>query len=836
MEWLTSSWHRLILGVTVLYILATGAFLAVALTFLRSEAVDSGERMLRALARVAADQSERSLQNTGQVLLMIRSMLVRHGATEAASDPATQQAIRDLLVDRPFLRSFWILNAEGRIVFNSSGRYEGRDVSHRPFFRHHVEQPDSDFGIHLPVRSPDTGEWYMTLSRPLRDADGRPAGVIIATLQRTYFDRVWSIREIGDTTSVALFHTSGRMMMRSPYVESAMGKSFADTSLFRKLLRESSAGTYQNGGIVDGLPRLLSYRRLNLYPNLVVVVGQTVGQIVAPWRRQAWIASLSWAISSAAAIGGVLALLRILRSSERRLERVRATNQRIFDTSVDLILVSDRKGNIVQVSPSAFAILGYHPEEMEGHNAIEFVHPADLEGTRNEMRAARRLRSLRRFDCRYIAKDGRPVVMSWAGQWSEADGQHYFIGRDVTERLSLEQQLRQAQKMEAIGQLTGGIAHDFNNLLTVVLGNAELLSDTLARDPERKELADLVVTAALRGSDLTRSLLAFARKQPLDPKVIDVNELVAGTEGLLRRMIGEQIHVERKLAAGIWPTMVDASQLETALLNLAVNARDAMPDGGRLSIETANVELDEDYARHNPGANAGAYVMLAVGDTGTGMPPEVAARAFEPFFTTKGVGKGTGLGLSMVYGFIKQSNGHIKVYSELGYGTTVKMYLPRASESEGAEEDGSGDAALVGGHETVLVVEDDGMVRAYALRQLQSLGYRVIEACNGSDALERLRETGRVDLLFTDVVMPGGLNGRQLAAEVRRILPDVKVLYTSGYTENAIVHQGRLDPGVELLNKPYRRADLARKLRKVLDAPARPPDEASREARGASEG
>lgn len=387
---------------------------------------------------------------------------------------------------------------------------------------------------------------------------------------------------------------------------------------------------------------------------------------------------------------------------------------------------------------------------------------------------------------------------------------------DVTEARALEDRLAQAQRLEAVGQLTGGVAHDFNNLLTVILGNAEMLVDSLSADDEQRLLAEMMRTAAERGAELTNRLLAFARRQALEPKVVNVNKLLASMDPLLRRTLSEEIEIEFVRGAGLWETYVDAGQLEGAVLNLALNARDAMPQGGRLTIETANAHVDADYAAANEGVAPGQYVLVAVTDTGIGMTSEVLSQAFEPFFTTKDVGKGSGLGLSMVYGFIRQSNGHVKIYSEPGQGTAVRIYLPRAAADELAESAETLEENAVGGTETILVVEDDAMVRAYVEGQLTALGYGVSCVANGPDALQALGRA-KFDLLFTDVVMPGGLNGRQLADEARRLHPDLPILFTSGYTENAIVHHGRLDRGVQLLNKPYRRADLAAKVRQALD-------------------
>ncbi|RZJ25912.1 MAG: response regulator [Haliea sp.] len=329
-------------------------------------------------------------------------------------------------------------------------------------------------------------------------------------------------------------------------------------------------------------------------------------------------------------------------------------------------------------------------------------------------------------------------------------------------------------------------------------------------------MAEMVVSAAGRGADLTQRLLAFARKQPLEPGSVDANQLVADMDALLRRSLGEHIEIEFTRGADLWRALVDPVQLDNALLNLCLNARDAMPAGCRLTIETANKHLGQDYADTDADLRAGDYVMLAVSDTGTGIAPEILERVFEPFFTTKAVGKGTGLGLAMLYGFAKQSGGHVSIYSELGEGTTVRLYLPRAVDAAPPPARGGSTVAVAGGTETILLVEDDALVRRYAHEQLTALGYRVIETPNGARALELLRSDGLIHLLFTDVVMPG-LSGRQLADQARVLRPGLKVLYTSGYTENAVMHHGRLDQGVQLLTKPYRREELARRVRGALD-------------------
>jgi PAS domain S-box-containing protein len=516
---------------------------------------------------------------------------------------------------------------------------------------------------------------------------------------------------------------------------------------------------------------------------------------------------------------GASKIARDLTESKRtqsELSREIEERQRIFETSQDLILVTDPIGTFVQVSPSATTILGYRPEEMIGHSAVEFIHPDDLDATRDEMRAARRGQQKRGFEARYIHKEGHEVLLSWMGTWSPPVRRHFFIGRDVTLQRAAEAQLRHAQKMDAVGQLTGGVAHDFNNILTVVTGTIGILQEAVSDRPELVSIARLIDEAAERGAQLTRHLLAFARKQPLQPREIDVNALVLEAAKLLRPTLGEHIEIQSELAGETWPAMVDPNQLTTAVINLSLNARDAMPTGGKLTLETRNVYLDETYAGMHSEVAAGNYTMIAVSDTGTGITPGNLEKVFEPFFTTKEIGKGTGLGLSMVFGFIKQSGGHLKIYSEVGHGTSVKLYLPRATGLENTALEAAILPAPEGGHETLLVVEDDSMVRQYVVTQLKSLGYVTLEAANVAQALAIIDGNPAIDLLFTDVIMPGPMNGRQLADEALRRRPSLKTLFTSGYTENAIMHHGRLDPGVHLLAKPYRKPELARMIRLAL--------------------
>ena len=510
------------------------------------------------------------------------------------------------------------------------------------------------------------------------------------------------------------------------------------------------------------------------------------------------------------------------RGSEERFEQVvRATADAIYDWSLadESVWWDDTFEELFGLSVEALTAT---PSTWVDH-----IHPDDVDRVVDEMLTFIRDRArtvgvrtyrLRRSDGTYAHVRDRATIIRDADGW----GVRVVGGlSDVTEQVEAETRALQSQRLEAVGQLTGGIAHDFNNLLTVILGNADQLIDELASRPELIELVEMTRSAAMRGAELSQRLLAFARRQTLEPQPVDPDRLLGQLDGLLRRTLPESIELELVRGAGTWPAFVDRGQLENALLNLCLNSRDAMPDGGRITMETANARIDRAYADRHVEVTPGQYVLIAVSDTGSGIPPDIIDRVVEPFFTTKRHGVGNGLGLSMVHGFVKQSGGHMKIYSEAGEGTTIRLYLPRSTQPTSTVSTMvAGDDQVrhdVRGGERILLVEDDDLVRELATRHLRSLGYDVFTASSGPAAVEVLRRDGPVDLLFTDVVMPGGMGGADLAEAAVGIQPDLRVLFTSGYTDNAIVHHGRLDPGVHLLGKPYRPADLARKVRAVLD-------------------
>ncbi|WP_298398097.1 PAS domain-containing sensor histidine kinase [Sphingobium sp.] len=521
-------------------------------------------------------------------------------------------------------------------------------------------------------------------------------------------------------------------------------------------------------------------------------------------------------------IGGVLCIVSETTKRVLAERTMLADRNRLWALARDPFLIADTAGIWIAASPAWTDILGWSEDELIGRTSEWMEHPDDIAATRERIDDLANGRPVLRFDNRFRTKSGDYRTFSWTAT-PEGD-LIYCVARDVTDHRAgaialadAEAALRQAQKMETLGQLTGGVAHDFNNLLQIVTGNLDLLQRALPKSDDRlRRMADRAMAGAERAAILTQRLLAFSRRQPLDPRPVDPARLVAGMSDMLFRTLGETILVETMTAPDCWSIEVDFNQMENALLNLAVNARDAMPDGGRLSIAVDNISIDG--SDHDMAA--GQYVVISVTDTGEGMDAETLSHAIEPFFTTKEVGRGTGLGLSMVYGFIKQSGGHVRVHSEPGRGTRILLYLPRHHGYVAANEDGASPPMTqpAGGHELILLCEDDDNVRAYSVEVLRELGYRVIPSADGPTALAALDAADApIDLLFTDVVLPGGMTGADLARAARMRQPGLRTLFTSGYARDAIVHHGRLDTGVELLPKPFSYGELAARVREMLD-------------------
>ena len=533
--------------------------------------------------------------------------------------------------------------------------------------------------------------------------------------------------------------------------------------------------------------------------------------------------SLFAAISTvlAVVVGGLHIALREVARGARELQQSRDRLGDVIEGFPDAVLFYEGSGDdlrLAYANSAGATLLGQDREAIIGRPDTDIISPAHVAENREVLSSNRPLRiterlletsngtrcvEVRKFPLQANAEDGTALLT---------------IVRDVTEVRELEETLRQRHRIDALGQLTGGIAHDFNNLLAIAIGNIDLLEDESPFDTDAKELLDSARNACLRGAELTRRLLAFARKQTLQPLATDINQLIADYTKLLARLLGADIDLQLKLADGIWPAIVDQAQLEAAITNLATNARDAMPSGGVLTISTRNEILETTYTRNYPDVEPGEYVAIEVSDTGQGMTPEVQKKAIEPFFTTKLEGHGTGLGLSMVFGFAKQSGGHVRIYSEPGEGTTVTLLLPRVTSS-GAEqrsEPAAPSEAIPG--ETVLVVDDNANLRRVAVRQLSSLGYRVLEAEDGPSALDILEKDSSVDLLLTDIIMPGGLNGVELGRKARQIRSKLKLIYMSGFPESAFGDRADLERDVILLRKPFRKVEIANRIREVLDA------------------
>jgi PAS domain S-box-containing protein len=511
-----------------------------------------------------------------------------------------------------------------------------------------------------------------------------------------------------------------------------------------------------------------------------------------------------------------IAVDELLRSREK-LASALSTTQAIFDNSRDIICAVDAHGVFARVSKQSEALFGYRPDELVGHTFRAFIPPEDVEAS---WRLWARLKDGSPTDLvagTQMHKDGSRVPVMWSLVWSDEDQTMFATARDMREHLATEAALRQALKMEAVGRLTGGVAHDFNNLLTVIIGGAEALTEQLVDQPSLRPVAQMALEAAEKGAELVSQLLAYSRIQPLAPRPVDCGRLLASLAPIVRRTISEEIEVEAAQAPqDAFRCLADETQLTSAMLNLCINARDAMPDGGRLKIGVSRAS-SAPPAENGGEPLVGAFIVLSVEDNGAGMTPETLARAMEPFFTTKPVGEGSGLGLSMVYGFVTQSGGSLAIESEVGVGTVIWLYLPETTEPV-VEAAALEPAAAPTANHHILLVEDDEMVSAQVERQLRVLGYRVTARSNGVEALEALTRVADIDLLFTDIVMPGGMNGRQLADAARILAPRLRILFTSGYTEDASILAGRLDAASAFLAKPYRRADLARKLALAFEA------------------
>jgi PAS domain S-box-containing protein len=837
---------RLRLSVRLLFVgvfVILASLLAAALLFNRFEALDFGKRRAENLAYILSSHLTRTIGGIDTTLSQLALVSSRIGGPSARAED-WNSALDAAKSGAAGIAALIVTDETGTIRHATLPQVVGQPRADTYLFTQLRNDPNAELVANPPVRGQASGQWVIPFGRRLLSPDGKFAGVLVATLEPERLRGFYRTIDIGRGGIISVLHPEMAVLFREPSSADSTGQTARDNPLLAQHRRAPEFG-FVRAPFEPGGPVYLSAYRQVVNPPLLVAVSLAESDVLAAWWSSA---TISFGIMAGFGVLLIFAWRVIMREIRARTEvearivaqaneLTAATNKRaeadaalrtseaqfqsIMDHAPMMVSLRDLDGRFTFINRSYVAFAGQSEESILGHTVSELRSKDYGEAIAKEDQDIIRQRRVVQREMTLEKADGPRTVLAVKFPVYDAHGAITGVGTvmaDITEQKRIEIHLAQSQRIEAVGQLTGGIAHDFNNLLTAILLNADVLVGIV--DEKTRPLAEAVRMAAERGADLTRRLLAFGRRQMLEPRPTDIRDLLSGMEALMHRTLGEHIEIQFRHAADLWDAKVDPGQLENAVLNLSVNARDAMPNGGQLTVETANVEFDAEQAAINPEIRPGQYVMIAVGDTGTGMPRNVVERAFEPFFTTKDVGKGTGLGLSMVYGFVKQSGGHVRIYSEVGIGTVVRLYVPR-SETVAATPDIAPALApdLPKGTETILFVEDDPMVRKHTGMQIVGLGYAIVAAENAVDALSLVEQGCMPDLLFTDVVMPGGMNGRQLALRLRERWPHLRVLYTSGYAQGALTIDGEAVPTKYVLGKPYRRRDLAAKLREVLDEP-----------------
>ncbi len=802
----------------VAYVIVTGGLLAALLMQLRSEAIVASKRELSAFAQLTAGHTFEVAAGLEEALKFTEATLSVAAGSGAADEESIAAMLRDVASNARGLKDILVLDAQGKVVHQAAGRADiARDWSDRPYFTQFQQTPALKFSLGAPFKRgarSAAGEWFIPVAHAWHRSNGDFAGVIVGLMDRQFFDRAWTFDSEIKGLSIALISADGTLIMRRPFDDRMLGQPTVDRDTLAQLTGRDSA-TLETRSPVDGENRLVAYRRVAGYPDLVTLIAQPLDIVLAGWWRIVWIVGSIWLVASLL-LGALGAWLAREMKARGALEN---RYQALFNSIPYPVIVSDNETRRIMASNDATTRqYGWEPDRNatlpEDFSVLaarrdDFVPDVAtvISGQRHRNRDGAIIDV--ELAVRRINYNGRPALLTVAVDVSDRL-------RAERERRAAEEQLRHSQKLDVLGQLTGGIAHDFNNILMVIIANAEALAEKDGIDVDTRKGLDRISDSAQRAEDLTRQMLAFSRKQPLRPRPTNVNDLVTDTGKLLRRTLGGQIEIESILADDVWAVDIDRAQLETSLVNLCLNARDAMPTGGRVLIETQNVSIDAAQAAFLPGVSAGSFVQITVSDTGRGILPSDLDRIFEPFFTTKASGKGAGLGLSMVYGFIKQSNGHISVTSEIDHGTIFRLLLPRFAGPV-PEMTARPSTPVVGGGERILIVEDNPQVRASVVRQVQSLGYAVTDAEDGAAGLAACEAAPRpFDLMLTDVVMPG-MNGKALADAVAPRWPTTKIVFMSGYTDNVLGKSGENDGNVRLLSKPFRKSDLAQMIRQALD-------------------
>jgi PAS domain S-box-containing protein len=815
--------------------LLLASVVALGALFYRHELLADGQRRAETLAFVLSDHFARTISAIDTTLNQL-SVHGEHAGTPGAPNSEWPALIEAAKTGLAGASAVVVIDANGIIRHSTVPALIGQSRVDLFLFRRLSADTGAGLLADVPFRGQQSGQWVIPFGRRLTGPDGKFAGIVVATLEPSRLRAFYQTIDVGRDGFISILHPEKAVLFRAPSRTDSTGQPASDNPLLARW-KDASSGFLRARLEPRGSDYLNAYRALQ-DPPVLVAVSLAETEILANWRLGAIVSAM---IVAAFGVLLIIAWRIIMREIHARAMQAKelaiAVTQReeanaalrasqaqfrsIMQHAPMMVSLKDREGRYIFVNEAFQKFTGRGGDIVLGKTAADINAKEFADMIIAEDRAA--MEGRRAIQREIISPPEHGARTTLLLKFPVFDERNEVIGvgtvvTDITEQKQAQLALAQAQRIESLGQLTGGIAHDFNNLLTSILLNADVLASVL--DEKLRPLAEAVRLAAERGADLTRRLLAFGRRQMLEPRPTNVTELLAGMEPLMRRTLGEHIEVAFLHEDDPWSATVDPGQLENAVLNLAVNARDAMPNGGKLTIENANVELTADETAENSEMKPGHYVMVAVSDTGTGMPPEVVARAFEPFFTTKDVGKGTGLGLSMVYGFVKQSGGGVRMHSEVGRGTVVRLYLPRSlTESEPATTAPAASQALPRGQETILFVEDDAMVRKHTGAQIVNLGYQVVIADNAAEAITLVEGGCNPDLLFTDVVMPGGMNGRQLALKLRERYPNLRVLYTSGYAHGQLTIDGESVPTKYVLGKPYRRADLAAKLREVLDEP-----------------
>jgi PAS domain S-box-containing protein len=796
------------------------------------QGVEQGERRADNLALMLSEHLRRSADAVDGALVQLAQHSQRVGGPGAAPE-SWASVLQTALAGLEGIGAISVIDETGVIRVSTDPGLIGQSRADQFLFRQLAANPRSRLMAGGPIRNLASDRLVLPLGRPLTTPDGQFAGLIAARLEAERLREFYRSVDVGPNGVITVLHPLGIVLIREPSNNDPIGEPPPSHPIFQAQQQKRDGGLLRGPLRPDG-PKLISAYRTIPHPTLILAVSLAEHDILAGWRNVTLIAlGLTIALGFALLVSAYLikretrdrtaAMVRLMETDAA----LRASQQRLramMEHAPLLVAEKGTDGRFTFVNRAFEERLGIPATQAVGKTVHEIFSGARAEAQSAIDQEVLDTKAPVQRELVVTSPTGPLTLLFTKFPLLDAAGDVEAIGSiaaDVTDLKHAEAQLAHVQKMEAIGQLTGGVAHDFNNLLTAILLNSDVLADRI-QDDRLRPLAEATRAAAERGADLTRRLLAFGRRQTLEPRPTDINALVHGMEQLLRRTLHEHIAIEFRPAPDLWPAKVDPGQIEAAVINLAVNARDAMPQGGRITIETSNVEVDETYASRNVDATAGDYVLIALTDTGTGMTSEVVARAFEPFFTTKDVGKGTGLGLSMVYGFLKQSGGHARIYSEVGIGTTVKLYLPRSDvPAEVSAMRAPVTRTLPTGGESILLVEDDPLVRKHTESQLIALGYKVLAAENAAGAIALVENATEPDLLFTDIVMPGAMNGRQLADKLRQRWPALKVLYTSGFSHGML--DGALGgqiAGKYLLGKPFRRADLANKIREILDEPA----------------